>query len=44
VYDRHSYSAEKADALVRLAALVETILNPPEGNVVALPAARRKRR
>jgi integrase len=44
VYDRHSYSAEKADALVRLADLVETILNPPEGNVVAVPATRRKRR
>jgi integrase len=36
VYDRHSYSDEKADALARLAALVETIVNPPEGNVVPL--------
>ncbi len=29
VYDRHSYADEKADALNRLAALVETIINPP---------------
>ncbi len=40
VYDRHSYSAEKADALKRLAALVETILNPHADNVVSLTAAR----
>jgi integrase len=43
VYDRHSYSAEKADALQRLSELVETIVNPPEGNVVALPARRKRR-
>lgn len=36
VYDRHSYDAEKAEALKALASLVETILNPPEGNVVPL--------
>ena len=36
VYDRHSYSNEKAEALQRLADLVVTILNPREGNVVAL--------
>ena len=36
VYDRHSYDVEKADALNRLACLIETIVNPPEGNVVAL--------
>ena len=34
--ERHEYYDEKADALNRLAALVATILNPPEGNVVAL--------
>lgn len=33
VYDRHSYRDEKTDALKRLAGLVATILNPPEGNV-----------
>ena len=37
VYDRHSYRDEKAEALRRLAGLVETILNPPAGkNVVEL--------
>ena len=35
VYDRHAYRDEKADALNRLAALVESIINPPVGNVVA---------
>ena len=39
VYDRHSYDLEKADALRRLATLIERIVNPPEGNVVALTAA-----
>jgi integrase len=43
VYDRHSYDAEKADALNRLAALVESIINPPKGNVVALTDAAPKR-
>ncbi len=36
VYDRHSYRNEKADALRKLAALIETIFDPPAGNVVAL--------
>ena len=36
VYDRHSYREEKADALKRLAGLVEMILSPPEENVVAI--------
>ena len=35
-YDRHSYDDEKADALNRLACLVEKIVNPPEGNVIPL--------
>jgi integrase len=39
VYDRHTYSPEKADALSKLDALVGKILNPPEGNVVALRPA-----
>jgi integrase len=39
VYDRHSYSDEKADALNRLAALVESIIDPPVGNVVAMRSA-----
>jgi integrase len=37
VYDRHSYEAEKRDALQRLAALIDRILNPT-ANVVAFPA------
>jgi integrase len=36
VYDRHSYDAEKADALTRLAALVSSIVNPPRDKVVQL--------
>lgn len=35
-YDRHDYEAEKADALVKLAGLVDRITTPPAGNVVAL--------
>ena len=33
VYDRHAYFEEKADALAKLAALIEIILNPPADNV-----------
>jgi integrase len=40
VYDRHEYLAEKRDALERLAALVEKIIEPPTGNVVQLHASR----
>jgi integrase len=36
VYDQHPYHDEKADALRKLAALVERIVNPPEGNVVTM--------
>jgi hypothetical protein len=39
VYDRHKYDEQKADALSRLAALIETILHPPAGNVVAFAKA-----
>ena len=39
VYDRHSYRDEKAEALRRLAGLIETILNPPTENVVAIREA-----
>jgi integrase len=35
-YDRHSYADEKRDALEKLAAMVERILNPPPSSVVAL--------
>ena len=43
VYDRHSYRDEKADALARLAALIETIINPRAENVVALAKPRKRR-
>lgn len=35
-YDRHSYREEKAHALNALAGLIETILNPPAGNVIKI--------
>ena len=35
VYDRHHYEAHKADALNRLGALIQTIVNPPDGNIIA---------
>lgn len=34
VYDRHGYQTEKGHALAALAALVERIVNPPEGDRV----------
>jgi integrase len=36
VYNRHAYLNEKTDALQRLAALIQTIVNPPTGNVVQM--------
>jgi len=40
-YNRYEYDDEKADALNRLATLIETILNPPDkSNVVDLVAHR----
>ena len=44
VYDRHSYDAEKADALNRLAALVGSIVNPPKDKVVQLQEERGRER
>ena len=38
IYDRHSYEQEKADALAKLAGLLDTILNPQE-NVVPIHGA-----
>jgi hypothetical protein len=34
VYNRHDYVAEKGHALSKLAGLIETIINPPTGNVI----------
>jgi integrase len=39
IYNRHDYLDEKADALRKLAALVERIINPPSDNVVPLVAS-----
>jgi integrase len=36
IYDRHQYRDEKADARRRLASLIESIINPPAGNVVRI--------
>jgi integrase len=36
IYNRHSFDAEKADALRKLATLVERIVTPPAKNVVPL--------
>ena len=38
IYDRHSYRAEKADALNKLAGLIALILSPPADNVTELHA------
>jgi integrase len=43
VYDRHSYWDEKADALKRLASLVDGIVNPRD-NVLPMAKEKRKRR
>lgn len=40
VYDRHTYRDEKADALKRLAALIDSIVNPPAANVIPIGAAQ----
>ena len=39
-YDRHSYADEKRDALEKLAALIDRILNPPPSNVSTLDKRR----
>ena len=40
VYDRHDYFEEKAEALVRLEAMLTNILWPSDGNVIQLSDAR----
>jgi hypothetical protein len=39
IYDRYRYTDEMGVALERLAALVESIVNPPANNVVPLREA-----
>ena len=36
IYDRHEYFEEKKDALERLAAMIEEILDSPSTNTAAL--------
>ncbi len=42
VYDRYEFYDEKRDALVRLARLIDTITNPPAGNVLPFHESRQK--
>ena len=42
VYDRYEYLDEKRDALTKLAALIERIINPPADNVSSLDERRAK--
>jgi hypothetical protein len=42
-YDRHDYLAEKREALEKLGAAIERILDPPTGNVVELGKAKSAR-
>jgi integrase len=41
-YDQFEYDPQKADALVRLAALIENIVHPPVGNVIPMMAKPKK--
>jgi integrase len=41
VYDRHAFHQEKAAAFAALAAQIERIVNPPQGDVVPLRGRRR---
>ena len=40
--DRHEYHAEKKQAFDALAVQIERIINPPKGNVTALPSSRKR--
>jgi integrase len=42
-YDLHEYEAEKRDALERLGAAIDRILNPPTGNIVEIGKAKTAR-
>ena len=43
-YDVHDYDNDKADALTKLLALIEKIINPPPANVADIEQARAKRK
>jgi integrase len=40
-YDVHKYEPEKRDALEKLGAVIDRILDPPTGNVVELGKAKK---
>jgi integrase len=40
VYDRHDYFEQKSHAIARLSELVQTIIDPPRANVLALGKSR----
>jgi integrase len=42
VYNRYDYLREKSDALTRVAALIEHVVNPPEGNVTTIMRRKAK--
>jgi integrase len=44
VYDRYAYRDEKADALARLAALIDTIVHPRSADVLPMKPRKAKRR
>jgi integrase len=44
VYDRHTFLPEMTHAVEALAQMVETIINPPEGEVADLATERKRRR
>jgi integrase len=44
VYDRYGYVDEKADALAKLAALIDTIIHPRSANVVPMTKPKKQRR
>jgi hypothetical protein len=39
-YNRHDYIAEKAHALNALASKIETVINPPTGNVIDMQSRK----
>ena len=43
IYDRHAYRDQKADALARLATLIDGIVHPKE-NIVTIAKRKAKRR
>jgi integrase len=40
VYDRHDYLEQKSNAIARLSALIQSIIDPPKANVLAIGKSR----